>query len=86
NHALRDNQYRLIRYQDGSEELYDHKTDPMEWKNLADDPQYAEVKQRLAKSFPSKNALDAPHDPKRSGNQNKKKQGQGKKKKQSTKK
>ncbi|QDT93470.1 sulfatase [Gimesia algae] len=84
NHALRDNRYRLIRYQDGSEELYDHEKDPMEWKNLADDPQYVEVKQRLAKSFPSKNALNAPRDPKRSGKQ-KKKQGQGKKKKPSSK-
>jgi len=44
-----------------------------------------EVKQRLAKSFPSKNALDAPYDTKRSRNQNKKKQRPGNKKKKSSK-
>ena len=26
---------RYIRYADGSEEYYDHKKDPYEWKNLA---------------------------------------------------
>lgn len=37
NHALRDERYRYIRYEDGSEELYDHQTDPNEWTNLADE-------------------------------------------------
>ena len=32
--ALRDRQYRYIRYADGTEELYDHRTDPHEWHNL----------------------------------------------------
>jgi hypothetical protein len=27
-----------IQYADGSEELYDHETDPNEWNNLANDP------------------------------------------------
>ncbi|QDU08124.1 sulfatase [Gimesia aquarii] len=71
NHAVRSNRYRLIRYKDGSEELYDHRKDPMEWKNLADDPAYAEVKQQLAKGFPRKNAVDAPHDQSRRGKQKK---------------
>lgn len=35
NYAVRSTQYRYIRYVDGSEELYDHATDPHEWKNLA---------------------------------------------------
>ncbi len=35
NHSLRGPRYRYTRYADGTEELYDHKTDPMEWKNLA---------------------------------------------------
>ncbi len=33
--SVRDEQYRYIRYADGSEELYDHRTDPGEWRNLA---------------------------------------------------
>ena len=35
NHALRSERYRYIRYYDGTEELYDMKKDPNEWKNLA---------------------------------------------------
>jgi hypothetical protein len=31
---LRGNRYRYTRYADGSEELYDHRDDPNEWKNL----------------------------------------------------
>lgn len=86
NHAVRSNRYRLIRYKDGSEELYDHSQDPMEWKNLADDPAYAEVKQRLAQGFPSKNAADAPYAEPRRGKQKKKqKKGKAKNKKKSVK-
>lgn len=35
NIALRDGRYRLIRYEDGSEEFYDLERDPNEWRNLA---------------------------------------------------
>ncbi len=80
NHAIRDNRYRLIRYKDGSEELYDHKQDPMEWKNLADNSKYADVKQSLAQWFPEKNAPDAPHDASRRVKKNKKKQSHKRKK------
>jgi arylsulfatase A-like enzyme len=48
NHSVRDTHWRYIRYADGSEELYDHRSDPHEWTNLAGDPQHAAVKQRLA--------------------------------------
>tara|TARA_R110002111_G_scaffold256015_1_gene322669 strand:+ start:4364 stop:5821 length:1458 start_codon:yes stop_codon:yes gene_type:complete len=87
NHAVRSNQYRLIRYQDGSEELYDHAQDPLEWKNLADDPNYKAVKQQLAQWFPEKNAPDAPHDEPRGGKQKQKKKqpGKGKNKKNAAK-
>lgn len=34
NRAIRTEHYRYIRYHDGSEELYDHRTDPREWRNL----------------------------------------------------
>lgn len=38
NVSLRTERWRYLRYADGSEELYDHKTDPHEWTNLAADP------------------------------------------------
>jgi arylsulfatase A-like enzyme len=56
NHAVRTQLYRYIRYADGSEELYDHTVDPMEWKNLADDDSLTAVKQDLAKWLPKKEA------------------------------
>ena len=43
NHALRSEHFRYIRYADGSEELYDHRTDPNEWYNLVGDPAYENV-------------------------------------------
>lgn len=43
NHAIRSQQWRYIRYADGSEELYDLKGDPREWTNLAGQPQYEEI-------------------------------------------
>jgi arylsulfatase A-like enzyme len=60
NHALIDDRYRYIRYADGSEELYDHEIDPNEWTNLAENPGYNEIKNRLAAWLPAHNAEDAP--------------------------
>lgn len=37
NIALRTDHLRYIRYEDGSEEFYDHRSDPHEWHNLAGD-------------------------------------------------
>ncbi len=56
NHALRDQRWRYIRYADGSEELYDHHTDPNEWHNLAGGPEHREVKARLASWLPKEDA------------------------------
>ena len=56
NHAVRSSRYRYIRYADGSEELYDHQTDPHEWNNLAANLGLAKVKSRLAKRLPNVNA------------------------------
>lgn len=39
NIALRDDRFRYILYEDGSEEFYDHSNDPNEWFNLAKDPE-----------------------------------------------
>lgn len=52
-YAARDARWRYIRYADGSEELYDHETDPHEWTNLAAKPELAAEKTRLAASFPT---------------------------------
>ena len=49
NTVAQSERYRYIRYEDGSEELYDHKKDPHEWKNLSQNPEYAEIKKNLKK-------------------------------------
>ena len=59
NHAIRSEQWRYIRYADGSEELYDHRHDEMEWENLAHSPGLREVKELLSKWLPENNAPDA---------------------------
>ncbi|MCA9200018.1 MAG: sulfatase-like hydrolase/transferase, partial [Planctomycetales bacterium] len=56
NHAVRSQHWRYIRYQDGSEELYDHRVDSQEWTNLADDVRFAQVKTELAAWLPQSNA------------------------------
>ena len=60
NAAIRSDRYRLIRYRDGSEELYDLKSDPHEWNNLASDPTLAKIKGELTHWFPKKWAKSAP--------------------------
>ena len=47
NLSLRTTRWRYLRYANGEEELYDLKADPNEWTNLANDPKYAELKDRL---------------------------------------
>lgn len=46
-YGVRSARWRYIRYPDGKEELYDHESDPHEWKNLADLPEWITVKTRL---------------------------------------
>lgn len=53
NHAVRSEQYRLIRYADGSTELYDHQSDPFEWTNLAGQPESAAALRDLSRHLPS---------------------------------
>ncbi len=59
-HALRSDRYRYIRYEDGSEELYDHHSDPEEWDNIASEPEYAELVTRFRFELPRH---DAPYHP-----------------------
>ncbi len=52
NHSVRTERWRYIRYEDGSEELYDHWSDPNEWTNLAGIDHYADIIEKLAKYLP----------------------------------
>ena len=56
NYGVRSERYRYIVYEDGSEELYDHAKDKWEWRNLADDPEYAEIKAQMQKRIPAHHA------------------------------
>jgi arylsulfatase A-like enzyme len=60
NHAVRTERWRYIRYRDGTEELYDHQNDPMEWTNLAAKAEHESLKKELAGWLPKTNAKDAP--------------------------
>jgi arylsulfatase A-like enzyme len=46
--AVQNERYRYIRYNDGSEELYDHRNDLKEWANLAGKPQLDGIKRKMA--------------------------------------
>ena len=56
NHSIRSRDWRLISYQDGAKELYDHRKDPDELRNLAKDPGHQAVINRLSKWLPKKAA------------------------------
>ncbi len=60
NHGIRSENWRYIRYADGSEELYDMRTDPNEWKNLAADPKHKNVIASHRKWLPKKSKKPAP--------------------------
>jgi len=60
NHTVRSERWRYIRYADGSEELYDHCTDPHEWTNLAKNPQFADVIREHARWLPKVNTPPVP--------------------------
>lgn len=53
-HALRTKRWRYIRYVDGSEELYDHESDPHEWTNLAvsEHPELPSLRQQMDELLP----------------------------------
>lgn len=62
NHAVRSETHRYIRYRDGSEELYDLRTDPHEWNNIAKLPENRPLMAKLATHFPDVNVPDARRD------------------------
>ena len=55
NHAVRDSRWRYIRYADGSEELYDHQSDPCEWTNLAARADSKMIRTELSRYLPDRN-------------------------------
>jgi arylsulfatase A-like enzyme len=55
NHSIRDERWRWIVYADGSQELYDLKEDPNEWRNRIDDPAASPQAKRLAEWLPKVN-------------------------------
>lgn len=59
NHAARSLNFRYIRYRDGSEELYDHRSDPNEHHNLAGDSQYTRIKEKLGAYMPTNDVMPA---------------------------
>lgn len=50
--SIRTENHRLIRYSDGSTELYDRTEDPNEWKNLSHDPKYQSLRNTFASDLP----------------------------------
>jgi len=60
NHSLRSERHRYLRFEDGSEELYDHADDPNEWVNLAARPKHAKLLEQFRRELPTK---EAPYHP-----------------------
>jgi arylsulfatase A-like enzyme len=56
NHAVRSDDWRLIRYENGDEELYHNAIDPQEWTNLARQSEHANKKAELARWLPKTDA------------------------------
>ncbi len=47
NTAAQSERYRYLRYEDGSEELYDHQKDPHEWTNLIGNKNYQPIRKKM---------------------------------------
>ena len=58
--SVRSEQFRLIQYDDGSQELYDHNIDPHEWTNLAEKSEFEGTIVELSQWIPKAFAPDAP--------------------------
>lgn len=51
-YAIMNQDWRYIRYADGTEELYDVRKDPNEWTNLASNPEFDTIIAKLASEAP----------------------------------
>ncbi len=56
NHCVVKDHWRYVRYKEGTEELYDMRSDIDEFSNLASDPNLAAIKASLARWLPAENA------------------------------
>lgn len=61
NHSVRSERWRYIHYANGSEELYDCANDPHEWKNLANEKEFAKVLQEHKQWLPKVDVPAAPN-------------------------
>ena len=60
-HRIYDGRYSYIVFtEQGTEELYDHKKDPMEWNNLINNPEYTQIKERLKSLVPTQREPESP--------------------------
>jgi arylsulfatase A-like enzyme len=60
NHSVFTRDYHFIRYEDGSEELYDRAKDPHAFDNIAGDPDHCGTRKKLKALLPETNRLWAP--------------------------
>ncbi len=60
NHAVRSEHWRFIQYADGTQELYDHRTDPNEWTNRITDAALNGIVREHITWLPQTNAPPVP--------------------------
>jgi len=60
NHGVRSENWRYIRYADGSEELYDMRNDPNEWTNLIGSAEHEQIIADHKKWLPAESRKPAP--------------------------
>ncbi len=73
NHAVRSRDWRLIAYEDGARELYDHRNDPEEYTNLANDADHKAILEELMEWVPTEGEPEFRVPSERLKNQGKKK-------------
>ncbi|MBN2452001.1 MAG: sulfatase [Lentisphaeria bacterium] len=56
-YSLRSRDFRYIRYNNGKEELYDHRGDPHEWTNVAERGDYAAIREQLRRRLDAMTGL-----------------------------
>ena len=61
--SARTQTHRLIRYGNGDLELYDHRTDPWEWRNVAETPANQDLIKRISDRMPRPQDLAFPAAP-----------------------